>query len=80
MLEIRLKAPRQLSLTPYDRVVADRGNDHDFHDAVSFQGKVETIRRRPKSAEGSGKKSQREYEKRCGIIRRTRNHCIERLF
>src|SRR4029434_6305540 len=78
MLEIRLKAPRQLSLTPYDRVVAGRGNEHDFHDVVSFQ--IETARCRPKSSESPGKKSQREYEKRFGIIRRAHNHCIERLF
>src|SRR5262245_869647 len=69
MLEIRLKTPRQLSLTPDDRVVADRGNDHDFHDDVSLQGKVETARRRQKRSRGRAKKSQREYEKRCGIIR-----------
>jgi hypothetical protein len=77
MLEIRLKVPRQLSLTPYDRVVADRGNEHDFHDVVSFQRKIETARCR---SESPGKKSQREYEKRFGIIRRAHNHCIERLF
>src|SRR5262245_53612978 len=78
MLEIRFKTPREVSLTPYDRIVADRRNEHNFHDAVSLRGK--SIGHRRKWSDGRSEKSRRKYEKRFGITRRALNHCIERLF
>jgi hypothetical protein len=50
MLKIRFQTPRQLPVPPYDRIVANRSNEHDLHNAASsFQENFETNALRRKS-------------------------------